>query len=65
MERHDPGILGKSPDDIINGGLIDTAHCGELIESNTALLTKLPDAADIQIGILHGGLLLLPVFGLV
>ena len=64
MKCHDPGVLGKAAHDVVDGGLIDAAHRGELVDGDPALLTELADAADIQIGLFHGGLLSLPVFGL-
>jgi len=47
MKCHDPWVLGQATHDVVDGGLVDAAHRSKLIDGNSALLTKLADAAGI------------------
>ena len=47
VERHDSGILGQAAHDVVDGGLVNAAHCGELVDGDPALLAELTDTADV------------------
>lgn len=53
MQRFYSGILGEPANDVVQGGLLDVAHGGQLIDGNAALFAELADALYIEIRVFH------------
>ena len=53
MQSFDSGILGETPNDIIQSRLLNIAHCSKSIDRNAALFAQLANSFYIKLRILH------------
>ena len=54
MEGLGSWVTGEPPYDIVEGGLLNAAHCGKLVHRNTPLFAERPYSLNVDPGIVHG-----------
>lgn len=53
VKSFDSGILGKTTDDIVQGGLLYITHNCELVDRNSSILAQFSDSFHIELRIFH------------
>ena len=53
VQRPYAGILGYAANDIVQRGLTNVAHGGQLIDCDAAACAQLPNAANVNVMIFH------------
>ena len=53
MQRRDAGVFCDATDDIVDRGLVESAHGSQFIAGDSPALTQRQDALDQDVGICH------------